>query len=242
MSIPVREYHRWHSPGLGRDMELLVHGHAGARVLVFPTSMGRFFEWEDRGMVDAVGEQVRNGWLQLFCVDSVDEESWYDRRHHPGAGAWRHVQYEEYLLREVLPFTLHRNANPFLIATGASFGAYHAVNLAFRHPHLIQRVIGLSGLYDVKRVNRGYDDAIVYQNDPSHYMQHLDDPHRIGALQRMEIILATGRDDPSRPNNEHLSDVLWSKGIWHALRIWDGWAHDWPWWRQMIRLYIGGNA
>jgi esterase/lipase superfamily enzyme len=31
-------------------MELLVFGHAGSRVLVFPTSMGRFYEFEDRGL------------------------------------------------------------------------------------------------------------------------------------------------------------------------------------------------
>ena len=43
-----REYHRWFSPSLGRDMELLIFGHAGARVLVFPSSLGSFFEWEDR--------------------------------------------------------------------------------------------------------------------------------------------------------------------------------------------------
>ena len=42
-----REYHRWYSPSLERDMELLVFGHSGARTLVFPTSMGRFFQWED---------------------------------------------------------------------------------------------------------------------------------------------------------------------------------------------------
>lgn len=41
-----REFHRWHSPSLGRDMDLLVFGHAGARAIVFPTSMGRFFEWK----------------------------------------------------------------------------------------------------------------------------------------------------------------------------------------------------
>jgi esterase/lipase superfamily enzyme len=41
-----REFHRWHSPALGRDMDLLVFGHAGARAIVFPTSMGRFFEWK----------------------------------------------------------------------------------------------------------------------------------------------------------------------------------------------------
>jgi esterase/lipase superfamily enzyme len=38
-----------------------------------------------------------------------------------------------------------------------------------------------------------------------------------------------------------MSSVLWSKDIWHALRIWDGWAHDWPWWKQMIDHYIDGH-
>src|SRR5688572_7945895 len=50
-----RDYHRWYSPSLGRDMELLVFGHAGARVLVFPTSLGKYYEWEDRGMVATLG-------------------------------------------------------------------------------------------------------------------------------------------------------------------------------------------
>ena len=59
-------------------------------------------------------------------------------------------------------------------------------------------------------------------------------------MRRLDIILAIGRDDPNREDNEHLSGVLWSKNIWHALRIWDGWAHDWPWWRDMIRIYVNG--
>src|SRR5579871_6863929 len=49
-----REYHRWYSPALNRDMELLVFGHGGAGVLVFPTSMGRFYQYEDFGMVDTL--------------------------------------------------------------------------------------------------------------------------------------------------------------------------------------------
>ena len=52
-----REYHRWYSRSLDRDMELLVFGHTGARVLVFPTSMGRFFQWEDSGMDREWGAQ-----------------------------------------------------------------------------------------------------------------------------------------------------------------------------------------
>src|SRR5437764_3448335 len=140
-----REYHRWYSSSLGRDMELLVFGHAGARVVVFPTSQGRFFEWEDRGMMAELSEQLENGWLQMFAIDSVDGESWYAKRKHPAERVLRHIQYENYILNEVLPLSKQLNSNPFLITTGASFGAYHAANLAFRHPELVDRVIGLSG-------------------------------------------------------------------------------------------------
>jgi esterase/lipase superfamily enzyme len=222
-------------------MELLIFGHAGARVLVFPTSLGKFFEWEDRGMVGALGDHLINGWAQLFCLDSVDAESWYARDKHPAERAGRHLQYERYVLDEVVPLTWQMNQNPFLVATGASFGAYHAVNLAFRYPQVVNRVIGLSGLYDIKQILRGYEDANVFVHDPSHYMIHETDPGRLEALRKLNIILAIGRDDPNLADNQHLSDVLWSKGIWHAFRLWDGWAHDWPWWRQMIRAYIGGN-
>ena len=235
-----REYHRWHSPALGRDMELLVAGHAGARVLVFPTSMGRFHDWKDRGMFAALGEHLEHGWVQLFCVDSVDGESWYARTRHPAERARRHVDYDRYLLTEVLPFTAERNPNPYLIATGASFGAYHAVNFAFRHPHQVGRVIGLSGLYDVKRFASGYFDDNVYFNSPIDFIPGEHEPERLAALRRLDTILAIGRDDPSCPNNEALAAALAAKGIPHRLRIWDGWAHDWPWWQQMIALYISG--
>ncbi|HRX05449.1 MAG TPA: esterase, partial [Anaerolineae bacterium] len=100
-----REYHRWYSPSLGRDMEMLIFGHAGARLLVFPTSKGKFYEWEDRGMMEAMGEAIENGWLQVFCVDSVDEESWYARWKWPGDRAWRQTQYDNYLRNEVYPLT-----------------------------------------------------------------------------------------------------------------------------------------
>lgn len=236
-----REYHRWYSPSLQRDMELLVYGHAGARVLVFPTSMGRFFQWEDFGMIGELREQIDQGHLQLFCVDSVDEESWYARGLHPALRAIRHNQYDSYLVHEVLPFSNERNANPFLISVGASFGAYHAVNFALRYPQLVNRTIGMSGLYDIRRFTGGYSDDNVYFNNPMAFIANEHDPERIAALNRVDTILAIGRDDPSCKNNEDFSGILWSKNIWHALRIWDGWAHDWPWWKQMIRLYIGGH-
>ncbi len=236
-----REYHRWHSPALGRDMELLVFGHAGARLIAFPTSMGRFYDWEDRGMITALGEHLEQGWIQLFCVDSVDSESWYAKGRPPAERVQRHVQYDQYLVSEVLPFTAQKNPNPFLITTGASFGAYHAVNFALRYPQLVNRTIGMSGAYDIKSWADGYYDENLYFNCPTDFIPNEHDPDRLDALRKQDIILAIGRDDRSRPSNEELSGKLWAKDIGNALRIWEGWCHDWPYWEKMIQLYIGGH-
>jgi esterase/lipase superfamily enzyme len=236
-----REYHRWRSPVLGRDMELLIFGHAGARLLVFPTSMGKFYEWEDRGMASALGEHLENGWLQMICVDSVDAESWYAWHKHPADRAWRHVQYDHYLIHEVLPLIAHKNNTPFLITAGASFGAYHAMNFALRHPEITNRVIAMSGMFNIERWLGDARDDNIYYNSPCLYLPNESDENRLNQLRRLEIIISVGAEDPNNANNRWFSDVLWSKAIWHALRIWDGWAHDWPWWHKMIRLYINGT-
>jgi esterase/lipase superfamily enzyme len=236
-----REYGGWMSPALGRGMEYLILGHAGARVLVFPSSQGRFYEWEDFMMADALRDHLEQGWLQLFCVDSVDAESWYNDAAPPPVRAARHAQYDRYLLDEFVPYTASRNANPFLITTGASLGAYKALAFALRHPDRVGRVVGLSGLYDVRRLTDGFSNDDVYYANPFDFIQHEQDEARLAAMRRMDIVLAIGREDPSAGNTIEMSRRLWEKGIGNALRLWDGWAHDWPYWRQMIRAYIGGH-
>jgi esterase/lipase superfamily enzyme len=236
-----REYHRWTSRSLGRDLELLVFGHGGARVLAFPTSMGRFFDWEDRGLVGALAEHLDSGRLQLYCLDSVDAESWYAQDRRPAERARRHDAYDRYVLNEVLPFTLQRNREPFLIVAGASFGGYHAVNFGLRHPDAVDRILSMSGLCDIRCFTDGHSDENVYFHNPVEYIAYEKEPARLDALRHQDIILTVGRDDPLRESNEHLSRLLWAKDIWHALRVWDGFAHDWPVWQQMLRLYVGGH-
>ncbi len=235
-----REYFRWWSPALQRDMELLVVGHSGARVIVFPTSMGKFYEWEDRGMMEAMRWQIERGWFQFFCVDSADAESWYNYGAHPGYRAYRQVQYERYILDEVIPLSWNMNRTPYLITTGASFGAYHAVNMALRWPQVFQRALGMSGIYDISRWVPGYQDDNVYFNNPVSYIKNAHDPRHLDRLRRLDLIIVVGEHDPHIGHNRYFSDLLWQKNIWHALRVWDGWAHDWPWWQQMLPMYIGG--
>ena len=234
-------HHRWISPSLGREMPIEVYGHAGARVLVFPTTLGSCYEWRDRHMHEVLSDHLDAGWIQLFCLDQVHDESWYNKAIHPGARAWRHLQYDRYLLTEVLPFSEQVNPNPFVIAVGASFGAYHAACFGFRHPGRVHRIIGMSGLYDVKSMTEGYSDLNVYRCNPFDFMRHEHDPVRLAEFRRQDIIFAIGKDDPSHPNNAAFSGMLWDQGIGNALREWDGWAHDWPYWERMIRLYIGGH-
>lgn len=235
-----RAYHRWDSPSLGRPMELLIFGHAGAPCLVFPTSHGRFHEYEDRGMVAALAHRLEQGWLQLICVDSVFSESWYNEGAPTDARIFREEQYEHYLITEVLPLIRSINPNPYLMATGCSFGATEAVILALRHPGLIQRVIALSGLYDIRRFFAHYSQGVYFHN-PVDFVPSLSDQWTIDRLCETDIILATGRDDPNVWSNELLASQLWEKGIGNALRIWDGWCHDWPYWHQMINTYIDGH-
>jgi esterase/lipase superfamily enzyme len=236
-----RSYHRWFSSNLGRDMELLVFGHGGMRVLAFPTSCNRFYEWENHGLVHALSDQIEPGRIQLFCVDGIDEESWYAGHKWPGDRAWRHVQYDTYVHLEVVPFTQQVNPNPMLTVVGASFGAYHAVNFTLRHPETAGRVIGMSGIYDIRRFTSGHTDHNVYCNNPCDFIAGEHEPGRLDALRRLDIILAVGGTDRLLEDNQRLSALLCSREIWHALRIWDGFAHDWPAWDRMLHLYLHGH-
>ncbi len=236
----LREYHKWQSDNLGREMELLVFGHAGARAVVFPTQSGRFYDWEDRGMIDSLSTHLANGWLQLFCVDSVDPESWDNGSVQPRQRASRHLQYQDFIMKEVLPFSESKNNNPFVIAAGASFGAYHSVNIALRYPEAFSRVVAMSGIYDISPWTGGYDDDLVYQGNPLEFIRWMDDNEQLARLRKLDMIVTIGRDDPAFGENQEFSNSLWGRGVWHAFRVWDGWAHDWPYWHEMVLHYIGG--
>ncbi|RIV19275.1 esterase [Fibrisoma montanum] len=240
-----REYHKWFSPNLNRDMELLIFGDAGARVLVFPTRRGRFFDYEGFGLVEALSSSINTGLLQLFCVDSVDSESVYNRHIHPQDRIQRHIQYEQYILNEVLPLSRLKNPQPFMIAHGCSLGAYHAVNIALRHPEHFGKIVALSGRYDlstpVAEFRSLFDDFYndeVYFHTPTHFVPNLVDEQILKELRRMEITIAIGAEDPFLGSNLTLSEVLTAKQIPHELIIWDGRAHQACYWQRMVQLYL----
>jgi esterase/lipase superfamily enzyme len=229
-----RDYSKEFSHRLGRDMEILHFGHAGRPLLVFPTSMGRFYQWEDFGMVGALADFIDSGRIQLVCMDSVDGESWYARDRHPADRVRRHLEYEAYILDEVLP-----RMPGSAIACGTSFGALHAVLLAARHPTRVGGFIALSGAYDTLPWLDGYHDDSTYFTNLFAFLPGLTDEAYLGPLRAQHPkVIATGEQDPNVENSRRLAGLLREKGVQVGLEIWPGWAHDWPYWKDMMRKYL----
>jgi esterase/lipase superfamily enzyme len=234
-----RLYEKWHSPSLGREMEMLAFGHGGVPVVVFPTSCGRFYEFEDRGMVGAVAEKIERGGLQLFCVDSVDAESWYNRDVPPRWRIARQMQYQDYVMNEVLPYIRRTNESGHLVTAGCSFGAYHAANLALKHPDVFTGFLAMGGAFDVSNFLHGYHDQDVYFNMPPQSLANMSDPWFLERYRRSTYVLATGEHDICRGHNERMAAVMRSRGIPVRLDVW-GWGskHDWPDWHPMVKEYL----
>ncbi|MCC9167918.1 esterase family protein [Pontibacter harenae] len=240
-----REYHKWYSPSLQRDMELLVFGHAGAAVLFFPARMGRFYDYENWRVIEAIRDKIEQGHLQVFCVDSVDTESFYCEGCHPSARVARYLQYEQYILTEVLPLIRQKNPGGAMVSAGCSLGAFHAVNFALKHPRFFCKVVGMSGRYDLSQQMSHYRDLLqghwsegVYFNMPNQYVPSIDGLELLDSLRRLEITLAVGQDDPFLGSTSYLSRALHGKGVHNTLHVWHGEAHRPRYWRKMVALYL----
>ncbi len=237
------EHHRWFSPRLGREMSLQIHGHAGAPVLIFPTSGGRQHEAYDFGIVGALSDKINRGHVQLICVDSVDRQSWYNYRAHPGFRSYYHNQYDSYVRHEVVPFIHWKNPNRFISTFGCSFGAYHAMNFGLRHPDVITRILAFSGNYRIDDFVRGHWDDNCYFNSPLAFMHHMGPSRHLDAIRRQRIVLTTTKHGEV-PGLGHatyeMAQALGRKGVQPNYVVWEHGhhKHDWPTWREMAHVYL----
>jgi esterase/lipase superfamily enzyme len=236
------EYHRWYSSRVNREMGVVVYGHWGPPLLAFPTSGGDEWEMDRQGIVASIGDFIDAGRLKLFAVDANSRDSFYNKGAHPFHRSYMQAQYDAYVRYEVVPFIRqHCRSDDTLISTvGMSLGAYHAVNTLLKHPDVVRRCYGLSGVYDMKSFMDGAYDDNFYFNNPVDYMANMDDPWTRDRLAGCEIRLVTGHGpwENSGPTYR-LAEVLAGKGIPHHVDDWgpDG-GHDWPFWKRELREYL----
>ena len=237
-----REIHKWHSPALSKEMEIVVYGHYGTALLMLPTAAADYLEYERFQMIDAIAHIIESGKFKVFSINSINNEAWLNNSMYPPHKSLRHGQFNHYVMSEVIPFIFNdcKGRVP-VITTGASLGAYHAMNLFLRRPDLIRGTIAMSGVYDLKAYTKGYYDDHVYFNSPTDYLPNLHDENLLNQMRDNKgIIIASGQGDYEDPEaSRRMSDILNSKGIRHWLDIWGyDMPHDWPTWRKMLPYFL----
>ena len=240
-----KEYIKFYSRHLNRDMEILVYGHTGKPCLVFPAQNGRYFDFENFKMVDCAADFIESGKLQLFCIDSVDAESWSDLNGPKRQRIERHEQWYNYIIEEVVPFIHQYNGTGSkIMTTGCSMGASHAANFFFRRPDIFDTVIALSGYYSSDMFFFDYVDDLVYANTPLHYIEGMPNDHYYVDLYKQNtIIICTGQrawEDDMIRSTTRLKELLQYKNVDNA---WiDFWGHDvnhdWPWWLIQFPYFL----
>lgn len=241
----VKEIHEWFSPALGKEMPVAVYGHYGPALLMIPTAAADYLEYERFELIAALRPLIDAGKIKIFSVNSINMESWMNKAMEGAHKAIRHNQFNDYITNEVVPFikTFTSNETP-IITCGASFGAFHAMNLFLKRPDLFSGVIAMSGVYDLMEYTDGYYDEQVYFNSPSHFIPNLTDHEILEKIRKGKIIIATGSGNHEAPDaNRRFADLLNSKSIPHRLEVWgQDIHHDWPTWRKMLPYFLENQS
>ncbi len=216
------------------DIEMLVFGHAGYPVILYPTTMGKYYECKDFKLIESARWFLEQGLVQIYCPDSINNASWYNKSIHPADRVKNHIWYDRFMLEEVVNSICHQKQMSKVAVAGPSFGGYLAANFAFKHPGKVSHLFSMSGAFDISSFLDGYHDDNVYFNNPVEYLPGNNDPE----LWNMKIVLGVGEWDICLEANQQLADILNRKNIpyWFDLRKWA--KHDWPIWREMFPHYL----
>ena len=206
--------------GLERPGSVIRYGHWGQPVLALAAEKGRAWDFENNGMIAAVGDLIDAGRVRLYCVDSFDHLSWSDDRRSPEELSLRHRTFRSWITDTVMPWIADDTpASPQAVVTGCGMGARHALDLTLSRGDLFPVAICLSGTYDAPTPDWGRPDVHVVLT----VGQGAWEIHPTSAL----------------PSTLRMSALLTDRQVSHDLDVWGPDAsHDWPSWRQQLARHL----
>jgi len=223
---------------------VLAYGHWGRPVIAFPSEDGEPEDWEERGMVDALAPLLDGGRLKLYCVPSFDRESWTRRDLPLEERARRHGYYEAWVLNRLVPFVQEDSHTHGLVATGASFGGYHAANFCLKRSDVFSLAVCMSGVYDVSVQGGGERGDAVYFSNPMDYVANMHGDHLEWVRSAASLLLVCGQgawEDTTGAleSTKRFGALLSEKGIRNEVDLWGhDVPHDWPSWRSQIAHHL----
>jgi esterase/lipase superfamily enzyme len=240
-----RDHVAIHAPAIGLDGGLLAYGHHGRPLLVFPSQQGRCWDYEERGMIEAVKPLIDDGRVKIYCVDSYDGHSWHDDSIGLEDRARRGEAYESWILHQVVPWIYQDCGGELeIMVTGCSFGAYHAANFALKHADLFPLAICQSGVYDVSVVGWGDKGEGFYFNNPADYVPNLHGDHLDWLRNQVSLLLVCGQGQwedttGALESTKRFAGLLAERGIRHEVDLWGhDVPHDWPSWRNQLAHHL----
>ncbi|HEX9992909.1 MAG TPA: alpha/beta hydrolase-fold protein [Acidimicrobiales bacterium] len=240
-----REHVKLWSPAIGAEGDLVAYGSHGRPVLVFPSEAGEAWQFEDRGMVDAVAHLVDEGRVKLYCVGSYDAESWSNGAIALEERARNHERYEDWVVHQVVPWIFDDCGGPLEVLTlGCSLGAFHAANFCLRRADLFPLAMCLSGVYDMDDGGGSWRGDSFYFNNPMAYVANAGGEHLEWLRRRVSLLLVCGQGQwedttGALESTRRFGALLAEKGIRHDVDLW-GYdvPHDWPSWRAQLAHHL----
>lgn len=233
--MPQIERTNYYSHILGQDVNIEVTGHYGYPVLMFPTSKGSYTQNHDFGLNQSINWLIDQGRIKLYNIQTNDAENLYNKAITPEQRIINYEHFVQFIIQEYIPHIQRLHSTHRVAMAGASFGGYHAANLAFRFPDLVSHLFCLSGAFTIRDFMDGYNNDLVYFNCPREFVANDD----AGKYHHMNIVLSTSDGDICRDGTIEMSDILNRKGItnWYDEQKWI--SHDWPLWRMVYPKFIG---
>lgn len=229
---------------LNRHMNIKIYGHYGPTILVFPCQDRMCDDFEINGMIHALSSYLEAGKFKLFCIDSIDYETYSNKFGNYEHRAYMQEQYFNYVINEVLPLIYQDNNSytlPFV--AGCSMGATQASIFFFRRPDLFAGVLGLSGIYEPSYFWNFWCNHDVYNNSPVLFLKNMDYNHPyINLYNQRKIIFCVGKGPWEHLvdwSHYMLKDILQEKGINAWMDTWgDDVAHHWYWWEKQFHHFL----
>lgn len=233
-----------YSENLERELSYKTFGKKGGKLcFAFPPQNGRYWDFENFGMVECLEKWIDNGSIFLVLPDGIDGESWSgktDCRHR----IEMQEKYFRYIVSELYPEVKKLSeSRKKAIATGCSMGGFHAGIFFFRRPDLFDTMISLSGTFNASMFFGSYSDDLVYDNSPAYFLPNMRDDHPYMELYRKsKIITCCGQgawEEELLAGTRELDGILTKMNIPHFSDYWGfDVNHDWPWWKKQIVYFF----
>jgi esterase/lipase superfamily enzyme len=230
----------WHSPNTGLPMTVKRYGDWGPPLIYFPTCGGKHGEFDFYNLTEDLYPWIESGKVQVFSVDSINQETFYNSSIHPYHRVQWAQGYERYIMDELVPFVHHQAQNDNLAIAGASFGGYTVSKFFFKYPHVFKLGIALSSTFQMKSLLEGYYDDDVYFNSPTDFIPNISDPGFYNQVNNGSLFwMFCGANDICIQENDEFHALLDSKGIRHWYDRWDPPCdHHEYWWKKQLPMVM----